>query len=52
MIQGSYQKSFGKKKPIVSALTEEILAAYNVDNQKSNAIAKKLEIERQSDSSR
>ena len=52
MIQGSYQKSFGKKKPIVSALTEEILAAYNADNQKSNAIAKKLEIERQSDSSR
>ena len=52
MAQGAYQKSFGKKKSIVSALSEEILAAYNSDNQKSNAIAKKFEIERQADSSR
>lgn len=52
MVQGAYQKSFGKKKSMVAALTEEILGAYNKDNQKSNALAKKLEVERQADSSR
>jgi len=52
MVQGAYQKSFGKKKSMVAALSEEILAAYNNDNQKSNALAKKLEVERQADSSR
>src|SRR3989344_3765512 len=52
MVQGAYQKSFGKKKSIVAALSEEILAAYNNDNQKSNALAKRFEVERQADSSR
>ncbi|HLC57264.1 MAG TPA: 30S ribosomal protein S7 [Candidatus Nanoarchaeia archaeon] len=52
MTQGAYQKSFGKKKSMVSALTEEIMGAYNFDNQKSNAVAKKLETERQADASR
>lgn len=51
MVQGAYQKSFGKKKTMISALTEEIMAAYSLD-QKSNAISRKLEIERQADSSR
>jgi small subunit ribosomal protein S7 len=51
MVQGSYAKSFNAKKKIDSALTEEILAAFKMD-QGSNAISKKLESERQADSSR
>ncbi len=50
-VQGAYQASFGKKKNIVDALTDEIIKAYNVD-QTSAAIGKKLELERQSDASR
>ena len=51
MTQGSYAKSFNSKKPIEECLAEEIMAAANFDT-KSNAISKKLELERQSDSSR
>ncbi len=50
-IQGSYEKSFGKKKGIENALAEELIAASRQD-QKSLAIQKKLELERQADSSR
>jgi len=51
MIQGSYAKSFRTKRKIAECLAEEIILAYNMDN-KSNAIAKKLELERQADASR
>jgi small subunit ribosomal protein S7 len=51
MVQGSYAKSFNAKKKISQALTDEILAAFKMD-QASNAISKKLESERQADSSR
>ncbi len=51
MVQGSYQKSFNSKKSIVQCLTDELINAYRLSNA-SNAIAKKLEIERQADSSR
>ncbi|MBS3163028.1 30S ribosomal protein S7 [Candidatus Woesearchaeota archaeon] len=51
MVQGSYANSYGKKKSIEDALSEEIIKAYNLD-QNSNAIGKKLETERQSDASR
>lgn len=51
MTQGSYKASFNKKKSAAQALAEEIIAAYNED-QKSLAISKKLEVERQADSSR
>ena len=51
MTQGSAQKSFNKKKPIQNALADEILAAYQLSNT-SLAISKKLEVERQADSSR
>ncbi|MEK6835450.1 MAG: 30S ribosomal protein S7 [Nanoarchaeota archaeon] len=51
MVQGSYQKSFNKKINMTEALAEEIIKAYNLD-QSSTAIAKKLELERQADSSR
>lgn len=51
MAQGAYHKSFNSKKPIEEFLAEEIINAYSL-NQSSNAISKKLEVERQADSSR
>lgn len=51
MTQGAYQKSFKSKKSIAQCLADEIIKAYNIDNT-STAIAKKLEVERQADSSR
>lgn len=49
--QGAHHKAFNAKKNIVDALTDEIVMAYNL-NPGSNAISRKLEIERQADSSR
>ena len=51
MAQGIYQTCFNKKKDFVAAIVEEVTNAYNL-SQKSAAIAKKLELERQADSSR
>jgi len=51
MTQGAFHKSFGNKKKIESALADEIIAASRFD-QASLAISKKLEVERQADSSR
>ena len=51
MIQGSYQRCFNKKIKIQETLADEIIKAYNIDHG-SAAIAKKLELERQADSSR
>jgi small subunit ribosomal protein S7 len=51
MTQGAYQKSFNSKKSIETCLAEEIINAYRLSNA-SNAIAKKLEVERQADASR
>jgi len=51
MVQGAYTKSFGKKVSMSRALADEILKASNED-QASQAISKKLELERQADSSR
>lgn len=50
-VQGAYGKSFNSKKKITRTLADEILAAFRIDKA-SNAISKKLEAERQSDSSR
>ncbi len=49
--QGAAGKCFNSKKDFVSALADEILSAYNM-SANSQAISKKLEIERQADSSR
>jgi len=49
--QGAYQKSFNSKKSIEDTLSEEIINAYRL-NAASNAISKKLEVERQADASR
>ena len=51
MTQGAYHRTFNTKKSIVNSLADEIIGAYRLSSA-SNAIAKKLEIERQSDSSR
>jgi len=50
MTQTAYQKSFNSRKSIVNALAEEIIAAFQLSAQ-SGAIAKKMEMERQADSS-
>lgn len=51
MVQGAYAKSFNSKTGIETALADEIIKAYNLDTT-SNAIAKKIELERQADASR
>lgn len=51
MVQGAYSKSFNAKKKFFECLAEEIIAAYNCES-KSTAVSKKLELERQADSSR
>ncbi len=51
MTQGAFHKSFNSKKHLVSSLANEIVSAYKMSNA-SNAISKKLEIERQADASR
>lgn len=51
MVQGSYSKAFNTKRKIEETLAEEIMNAA-ASNSASNAVAKKLEIERQADTSR
>jgi len=51
MIQGTYQKCFNGKKKAAEVLADELINAYNLSSN-SVAVAKKLEIERQADSSR
>lgn len=51
MAQGTYNKCFGKKIKLADALADEIIKAYKFD-QGSQAISKKLELERQAASSR
>nr|MBI4156667.1 30S ribosomal protein S7 [Candidatus Woesearchaeota archaeon] len=51
MVQGSYHASFRSKRTIPETLADEIMKAYVNDN-KSQAIAKKAELERQAEASR
>lgn len=51
MTQGAHAKSFNSKRDIATCLADEIIKAYNMD-QSSQAISKKLELERQASSSR
>lgn len=51
IIQGSYDKSFDSKTPISKALANEIINAFNLNNA-SNAIQRKLDLERQADAAR
>jgi len=50
--QAAYRKSFGKKQNIVDALVDEIIAAYNNDASKSEAIREKERIEREAEGAR
>ena len=51
MTHGAFSKSFNAKKSYVECLTEEIMNAYYC-LPASNAVSKKLELERQADGSR
>jgi len=51
IVQGSYQKSFNSKKNAAETLAEEIINAAN-SSSASNAISRKLDLERQADTSR
>lgn len=51
MVQGSYQKSFGKKKKMSETLADEIIKA-SEGNMESYAMSKKNEAEKQADSAR
>lgn len=51
MVQGAYQKSFGKKKKMAESLAQEIINASEM-NGESYAFNKKNESEKQADSSR
>lgn len=51
MTQGAYAKSFKGKQKAEETLADEIMKAFQMDN-KSAAIAKKLELERQAEASR
>lgn len=51
MVQGSYGKSFGKKKKMVDALTDEIIRA-SEGSMESYACSKRNETEKQADSAR
>ncbi len=51
MVQGSYQRCFGKKKKMAESLAEEIIKA-SQGNMESYAVGKKNEAEKQADSAR
>jgi len=51
IVQTAYQKSFNSKKGMSACLSDELVAAFQ-NSSMSGAIAKKLELERQADSSR
>ena len=51
LIQGAYQKCFGKKKKMAEALAEEILLAAD-NNMEGYALQKKNEAEKQADAAR
>jgi len=52
IVQTAYRKSFGKKENMVDALTNEIIAAYNNDASKSEAIKETERIEREAEGAR
>jgi len=51
MVQGSYQRCFGKKRKMVEVLADEIIKAAE-GNMESYALSKKNEAEKQADSAR
>ena len=51
LVQGSYQKAFGKKKKMAQSLAEQIILA-SEENMESYAMQKKNESEKQADAAR
>jgi small subunit ribosomal protein S7 len=51
MVQGAYQKSFGKKRKMAETLADEIIKASD-GNMESYAVNKKTDAEKQADSAR
>lgn len=51
MVQGAYSKCFNSKRKAAETLSEELMDAASLKSS-SNAITKKLEVERQADTSR
>tara|TARA_Y100000310_G_scaffold75462_1_gene71760 strand:+ start:18180 stop:18779 length:600 start_codon:yes stop_codon:yes gene_type:complete len=51
IVQGAFHKTTNTSKPMVEGLAEEIINAFKLSSS-SHAISKKLEVERQADSSR
>ena len=52
LAQATYKKAFGKKETIVDALANEIIATYNNDNQKSDAIKERERVEKEAEGAR
>lgn len=52
LVQATYKKAFGKKETMVDALTNEIIATYNNDNQKSDAIKERERLEKEAEGAR
>jgi small subunit ribosomal protein S7 len=52
IVQSAYRKSFGKKENMTDALVSEIVAAYNSDASKSEAIKERERIEREAEGAR
>ncbi len=51
IVHGASEKAFGKKKNLIQSLAEEIISAYE-GNQESFAVKKRIEAEKQADSAR
>ncbi|MBI2546996.1 MAG: 30S ribosomal protein S7 [Candidatus Aenigmarchaeota archaeon] len=52
IVQASFKKAFGKKLNIVDAITDEIIATYNNDASKSDAIKERERVEKESEGAR
>lgn len=52
IVQAAYRKSFGKKENMIDTLTQEIVAAYNNDASRGEAIKEKERIEREAEGAR
>ncbi len=52
LVQAAYKKAFGKKDNIVDSLTNEIIATYNNDGQKSDAIKERERVEKEAEGAR
>jgi small subunit ribosomal protein S7 len=52
IVHSAYRKSFGKKESMADALANELIAAYNNDASKSEAVKERERIERESEGAR